>query len=449
MTLSAGTAFVVVGCCTLLLGGTSHAFVTPVTPARNEHLAPSSRFEGTSSTAATRLRATTTTGAQHSAAARGRRKRSRMPNRLPPGGSAGASPLLMSSTVDAELAEPPSGGDGGGGGGGDVVSETGDPATRAALKQKLLRKVATLNRGFLAQEDDRLDVEEIVEMLELENPNPKPCEAFESGSSPLAGRWQLLYTTSLDVLSLQVNPTVTVGKIFQEIEPDGKAIQNIIELQPPFAAVNKILGSSMATLTVKLETEPVSDSRINLKFVRTEIKADSLFGRKLDLPTLGVDLPSAERLENILPKDGSGGGSVDLKSKLEDARSKAQALARKAKDKKKNLKKAVEERIKGGSAKSEADEGRADAAAATEPKDGAGGSAGTAVVDVEPVGEEAKEEGEEEEKEESGGDGKSDEKESPSSASLIRKPYFESTYCDEDLRVGRTGNGDMFVSVRA
>ena len=45
------------------------------------------------------------------------------------------------STVDAELAEPPSGGgDGGGGGGVGVVSETGDPATRAALKQKLLRK---------------------------------------------------------------------------------------------------------------------------------------------------------------------------------------------------------------------------------------------------------------------------------------------------------------------
>lgn len=63
---------------------------------------------------------------------------------------------------------------------------------------------------------------------------------------------RLLYTTSLDVLSLQVNPTVTVGKIFQEIESDGRAIQNIIELQPPFAAVNKILGSSMATLTVSL-----------------------------------------------------------------------------------------------------------------------------------------------------------------------------------------------------
>lgn len=50
--------------------------------------------------------------------------------------------------------------------------------------------VATLNRGFVAEESDRLDVEEIIEMLEMENPNPKSCEGFETGSSPLAGRWQ-------------------------------------------------------------------------------------------------------------------------------------------------------------------------------------------------------------------------------------------------------------------
>lgn len=94
-----------------------------------------------------------------------------MPSRLPDSSSSsgpGAGPLLMSSTgeddgdgggeksseeqkgsddgngeaapVDAELAEPPSGGGGGGGGVGDLLPEMGDPATRAALKQKLLRK---------------------------------------------------------------------------------------------------------------------------------------------------------------------------------------------------------------------------------------------------------------------------------------------------------------------
>ncbi|CAN0592310.1 unnamed protein product, partial [Laminaria digitata] len=67
--------------------------------------------------------------------------------------------------------------------------------------------------------------------------------------------YRLLYTTSLDVLSLQVNPAVTVGQIFQQIEADGRGIQNIIELQPPFAAVsNRVLGSSMATLTVSVHS---------------------------------------------------------------------------------------------------------------------------------------------------------------------------------------------------
>lgn len=65
------------------------------------------------------------------------------------------------------------------------------PAARCSRPiKKKHTQVATLNRGFLAQEADRLDVEEIVEMLEMENPNSKPCKAFASGSSPLAGRWQ-------------------------------------------------------------------------------------------------------------------------------------------------------------------------------------------------------------------------------------------------------------------
>lgn len=55
---------------------------------------------------------------------------------------------------------------------------------------RLLVAVATLNRGFVAQDSDRLDVEELIEMLELENPNPKPCGAFETASSPISGRWQ-------------------------------------------------------------------------------------------------------------------------------------------------------------------------------------------------------------------------------------------------------------------
>ncbi|CAN0265097.1 unnamed protein product, partial [Ectocarpus sp. 12 AP-2014] len=464
------------------------AFVTPGSLATNHRLA--------SPTAATTWPPTTPLGATSQQRTVRRRRRtpyaaSSSPSMLDPTRSPamaalpsrGVGPLFMTSgdgesgpgpaavPVDAELSEPAAAG--GGAGEGGAEDAVGDPATRAALKQKLLRKaVATLNRGFVAEESDRLDVEEIIEMLEMENPNPKSCEGFETGSSPLAGRWQLLYTTSLDVLSLQINPAVTVGKIFQQIESDGRSIQNIIELQPPFAAVNKILGSTMTTLTarttfsffaifcVKLETEPVSDSRINLKFVRTEIKANSLFGRELDLPTLGVNIPSAERLEKLIPKGGgSSGGAKALKEKVEDAKTKARRLAEKLKDKKKKF-----ENAKDGEEKKEKDDG-----------EGNSSGDGDDVAEAADATPEAKEPSDEEEASPSPGDDEKaspspgdDEKASPAPgddkkasptpgdgeessplASSLRTPYFESTYVDEDLRVGRTGNGDVFVSIRA
>ncbi|CBN80185.1 plastid lipid associated protein [Ectocarpus siliculosus] len=453
MTISAGKGLVG-GCVLLYLGGTC-AFVTPGSLAINHRLAsptaaaagtPTTPIGATSQQRTVRRRRRRTPYAASSSPSMLDPTRSQAMVALP---SRGVGPLLMTSgdgesgpgpaavPVDAELSDPAAAGGGAGEGGGEDA--VGDAATRAALKQKLLRKVATLNRGFVAEELDRLDVEEIIEMLEMENPNPKSCEGFETGSSPLAGRWQLLYTTSLDVLSLQINPAVTVGKIFQQIESDGRSIQNIIELQPPFAAVNKILGSSMTTLTVKLETEPVSDSRINLKFVRTEIKANSLFGRELDLPTLGVDIPSAERLEKLIPKGGgSSGGGKALKEKVEGAKTKARQLAEKLKGKKKKSDNAVD-----------GDEKKKD--------DGEGNSSGDGddVAEAADATPEAEEQSDKEEASPAPGD---DEKASPAPgdgeessplASSLRTPYFESTYVDEDLRVGRTGNGDVFVSIRA
>lgn len=284
----------------------------------------------------------------------------------------------------------------GGGSSAEAGKDSGDPAMRSKLKATLIRKVATLNRGFVAQEADRANVEETIEMLELENPNPVPCSGFESQSSPIAGHWQLLYTTSLDVLSLQVNPAVTIGQIFQEIDSDGLGIKNIIELQPPFAAVtNRVVGSSLATLTVKLESEPVSDTRINLTFKRTEIQANSFFGRELDLPALGVDIPSGDKLQTILSRG---------KKKVANAKQKVRDLV---KNKEKNTETVAaasgddEEGVDGGDETSDS-------------------STGIDSADVEGLG----------------------------ATTVAMKPYFETTYVDEELRVGRTGQGDLYVSSR-
>lgn len=191
------------------------------------------------------------------------------------------------------------------------------------------------------------------------------------------------------------------------------------------------------------------------------IQANSLFGRELDLPTLGVDIPSAERLEKLIPKGGggSGGGRKALKEKVEDAKTKARELAAKIKGRKKKSKDIVD-----------ADEKKKD--------DGEGNSSGDGddvaeAADATPEAKEEKSDGEEAsstpgddekaspapgddvkvfptpEDDEKPSSAPGDGEESSPLASSLRTPYFESTYVDEDLRVGRTGNGDVFVSIRA
>lgn len=143
-------------------------------------------------------------------------------------------------------------------------------------------------------------------------------------------------------------------------------------------------------------------------------QADSIFGRKLDLPTLGVDIPSPDSLEKLLPK----GKSKDLKDGVKSAKKKARSLVQKVKGGKQEKEGDTEEPSSSMTEDKKEDEG---SAAGEDPAEGDGG--------------------------EEGGGG--DETGASSASSSLRTPYFESTYVDDDLRVGRTGQGDVFVSVRA
>jgi hypothetical protein len=93
------------------------------------------------------------------------------------------------------------------------------------------------NRGLNIQESEKTALFDILELLEVrppfcrrrfmsvvrwritpsspapwlyhqqyQNPNPKPCEGFISGTSMLAGEWRLIYTNAFDVLSLGILP---------------------------------------------------------------------------------------------------------------------------------------------------------------------------------------------------------------------------------------------------
>ena len=46
-----------------------------------------------------------------------------------------------------------------------------------------------------------------------------------------AGEWRLLFTTALDVLAIGVNPLVEVGQIYQNIDPSGEEVVNVIEVR--------------------------------------------------------------------------------------------------------------------------------------------------------------------------------------------------------------------------
>lgn len=128
-------------------------------------------------------------------------------------------------------------------------------------------------------------------------------------------------------------------------------------------------------------------------------QADSVFGRALDLPSLGVNIPSGDKLQDFLAKG---------KKRVQDAKNKALELKKNVNAKKSEEQPALE--------------------------DGTEGDA----VEADVVSSDAEKRGD------GGGDGKNDA--TPSSS--LRIPYFETTFVDDDLRVGRTGQGDLYVSTR-
>lgn len=141
-------------------------------------------------------------------------------------------------------------------------------------------------------------------------------------------------------------------------------------------------------------------------------KAQSFFGRDLDLPALGVDIPSGNRLQKFISKG---------KKRVQGVKKKARDMAKKAKkkvddatdgkvsEKAEDLVEKVEDKVE--EAKDKAD-------------DATDGQVSEVVEKV------------------------TSRNRGSSGSSDVMKPYFETTYVDEDLRVGRTGQGDLFVSTR-
>lgn len=123
-------------------------------------------------------------------------------------------------------------------------------------KAELLGAIAGKNRGLLATEIENVTILSAIDKLENVNPTPNPLKAKEL----LEGNWRLLYTTSKGLLGLDRLPLLQMGQIYQCIYTAGAKIYNIAEVVG--------LPWLEGLVAVAARFEPVSTSRVNVKFER-------------------------------------------------------------------------------------------------------------------------------------------------------------------------------------
>ena len=130
-----------------------------------------------------------------------------------------------------------------------MVLDCAVPDENVALKTQLLRLAAAYDRGFGASAAARQQVDTIIRDLEqcytssssasnvavstilLDKNNSNNNSISNNGTPSLIGTWRLIWTTALDVLSLQASPLFTAGAIHQVFEYGG-VVTNVIDLVP-------------------------------------------------------------------------------------------------------------------------------------------------------------------------------------------------------------------------
>ena len=173
-----------------------------------------------------------------------------------------------------------------------------EPAS-ASLKTELLQLAASYDRGYGATKRANEEVDSLISKLEAINPETNASQGVEGDdTSPLSGSWRMVWTTAPDVLTLNANPLVTVGAIYQVF--DLPKVTNIIDLLPPFQT---LIGSSQmgSVLRAKVTTKAcraknqekdTESNKIGLNFEKVALEPVELLGNDVGfLPPLGFDLP--------------------------------------------------------------------------------------------------------------------------------------------------------------
>ncbi|MEM8614144.1 MAG: PAP/fibrillin family protein [Cyanobacteria bacterium P01_H01_bin.105] len=131
-------------------------------------------------------------------------------------------------------------------------------------KTDLLDAIAPTNRGLLAAPDQKQDILSKVTRLEQRNPTPAPLAATEL----LNGNWQLLYTTSRELLGIDRVPLLKLGNIYQCVRIEQQRIYNLAEIKSALGGL----------VSVTATFEPVSDQRVNVRFDRAIFGLQSMLG---------------------------------------------------------------------------------------------------------------------------------------------------------------------------
>jgi hypothetical protein len=122
-------------------------------------------------------------------------------------------------------------------------------------KAKLLELIADCNRGIKSTATEKVAIAAAIAQLEERNPIPHPLAAPQ-----LEGDWQLLYTSSRELLGLDRIPLLNLGAIYQSIRTADAKIYNIAEVNGiPFLE---------GIISVVADFAPVDQRRVDVGFSR-------------------------------------------------------------------------------------------------------------------------------------------------------------------------------------
>jgi hypothetical protein len=150
-------------------------------------------------------------------------------------------------------------------------------------KTKLIDAISNTNRGLTTTLAEREAIMTAIAELETANSHPRP---LTESLDLLAGNWRLIYTSSQSLLGIDRIPLLSLGNIYQYLQPSTGTLYNIAE-------VNSLLPGLDGIVVVVASFTPVNERRVNVRFNRSIIGLQNLI--KYQSPTTFIEAITSVR----------------------------------------------------------------------------------------------------------------------------------------------------------